>query len=138
MRLKHFSIGKIAHSSYILAGAETCAVVDPRRDVDIYINEARSLGLVITHIIETHLHADFVSGHMDLAEATGGFTYRLNNNLVPALDQVADEMGTYYVLGYAPPGPNDGRFRRVRVRVEQKGLRVRTKKGYIAGPPSAF
>jgi VWFA-related protein len=77
-------------------------------------------------------------GAQDLAEATGGFTYRLNNNLVPALDQVADEMGTYYVLGYAPPRPSDGRFRRVKVQVSQKGLNARTKKGYIAGPRSAF
>ena len=75
MLLKHFSIGKIAHSSYILAGKETCAVVDPQRDVDIYIKEARSLGLVITHIIETHLHADFISGHMDLAQKTGATIY---------------------------------------------------------------
>ncbi len=75
MLLKHFFIGKIAHSSYILAGKETCAVVDPQRDVDGYIREARSLGLVITHIIETHLHADFISGHMDLAEKTGATIY---------------------------------------------------------------
>jgi VWFA-related protein len=77
-------------------------------------------------------------GAQDLAEATGGFTYRLNNNLAPALDQVADEMGTYYVLGYAPLRPNDGRFRRVKVRVNQEGLQARTKKGYIAGPRAAF
>jgi VWFA-related protein len=77
-------------------------------------------------------------GAQDLAEATGGFTYRLNNNLAPALDQVADEMGTYYVLGYTPSRPNDGRFRRVKVRVNQEGLQARTKKGYIAGPRAAF
>jgi VWFA-related protein len=77
-------------------------------------------------------------GAQDLAEATGGFTYRLNNNLIPALDQVADEMGTYYVLGYTPSRPDDGRFRRVEVKVLAKGLRARTKKGYIAGPRQGF
>ncbi|MBN1944201.1 MAG: MBL fold metallo-hydrolase [Bradymonadales bacterium] len=71
MLLKHFFIGKIAHSSYILAGKTACAVIDPQRDVEVYINEARALGVDITHILQTHLHADFVSGHMDLARMTG-------------------------------------------------------------------
>ncbi len=75
MLLKHYFLEKIAHSSYILAGKQTCAVIDPRRDVDIYINEARDLGVTITHILETHLHADFVSGHMDLAARTGAKIY---------------------------------------------------------------
>jgi hydroxyacylglutathione hydrolase len=75
MLLKHYFLEKISHSSYILAGKRTCAVIDPRRDVDIYINEARDLGVTITHILETHLHADFVSGHMDLAAKTGAKIY---------------------------------------------------------------
>jgi glyoxylase-like metal-dependent hydrolase (beta-lactamase superfamily II) len=75
MLLKHFFTGKIAHSSYILAGKQSCAVIDPRRDVDIYIREARLLGVTITHILETHLHADFISGHMDLARETGAKIY---------------------------------------------------------------
>jgi len=75
MLLKHFFIGKIAHSSYILAGKTSCAVIDPQRDVDVYINEARALGVDITHILQTHLHADFVSGHMDLAAQTGAKIY---------------------------------------------------------------
>ncbi len=75
MLLKHFFLEKIAHSSYILAGKETCAVIDPRRDVEIYVNEARALNVKITHVIQTHLHADFISGHMDLAEMTGAKIY---------------------------------------------------------------
>jgi hydroxyacylglutathione hydrolase len=75
MLLKHYFVEKIAHSSYILAGKETCAVIDPQRDSDIYISEARRLGVVITHILETHLHADFISGHMDLARKTGATIY---------------------------------------------------------------
>ncbi|MDA3837983.1 MAG: MBL fold metallo-hydrolase [Candidatus Delongbacteria bacterium] len=75
MLLKHYFISKIAHSSYILAGKDTCAVIDPRRDVDFYIEEARALGVTITHILETHLHADFISGHMDLAKRTGAKIY---------------------------------------------------------------
>jgi len=75
MLLKHFFLKKIAHSSYILAGNKTCAVIDPQRDVDIYISEARAMGVDITHILQTHLHADFISGHMDLAEKTGAKIY---------------------------------------------------------------
>ncbi len=85
MRLKHFFLEKIAHSSYILAGKETCAVIDPQRDVDFYVQEARSLGVRITHIFQTHLHADFVSGHMDLAAKTGAKIY------VPASAECAFE-----------------------------------------------
>lgn len=75
MLLKHCFLEKIAHSSYILAGKQSCAVIDPRRDIDIYIHEARELGVTITHVLETHLHADFVSGHIDLAAKTGATIY---------------------------------------------------------------
>ena len=75
MILKHYFVEKIAHSSYLLAGKGACAVIDPRRDVDEYIKDARKLGVQITHILETHLHADFISGHMDLARRTGAEIY---------------------------------------------------------------
>ncbi len=75
MLLKHFFVGKIAHSSYLLAGKNYCAVIDPQRDIDVYITEARTMGVEITHIIQTHLHADFISGHMDLAKETGARIY---------------------------------------------------------------
>jgi hydroxyacylglutathione hydrolase len=75
MLLKQFFIEKIAHSSYLIGGNTTCAIVDPSRDVDRYLEAAEAEGLKITHILETHLHADFVSGHMDLAEETGATIY---------------------------------------------------------------
>ncbi len=75
MLLKHFFVDKIAHSSYLLGGAKSCAIIDPQRDVDIYIDTARNLDLDITLILETHLHADFVSGHMELADRTGATIY---------------------------------------------------------------
>lgn len=71
MLLKHFFLPKIAHSSWLLAGEDACAVIDPQRDVDLYIREASALGVAITHVLETHLHADFVSGHLELADRTG-------------------------------------------------------------------
>ncbi|WFN37728.1 MBL fold metallo-hydrolase [Methanomicrobium antiquum] len=75
MLLKQFFIDKIAHSSYLIGGNQTCAIVDPSRDIDWYLEAAEEEGLRITHIIETHLHADFVSGHLDLADATGAEIY---------------------------------------------------------------
>ena len=75
MLLKHFFVEKIAHSSYLVAGKRTCAIVDPERNVDVYVAAARSLGVRITHVIETHLHADFISGHMDLRDRTGATIY---------------------------------------------------------------
>ncbi|MDO9550173.1 MAG: MBL fold metallo-hydrolase [Methanoregula sp.] len=75
MIIHQFFIPGLAHSSYIVAGNRTCAVIDPERDAGRYIAAAQEMGLRITHILETHLHADFVSGHLDLAEATGAEIY---------------------------------------------------------------
>jgi len=71
MFVQQFFVKGLAHSSYLLGGTETCAIVDPRRDVQVYLDAAEDMGMKITHILETHLHADFVSGHMDLAKLTG-------------------------------------------------------------------
>jgi glyoxylase-like metal-dependent hydrolase (beta-lactamase superfamily II)/rhodanese-related sulfurtransferase len=75
MLLKHYFVEKIAHNSYILAGQNSCAVIDPQRDIELYLREARQMGFQITHILQTHLHADFISGHMDLAKQTGAKIY---------------------------------------------------------------
>lgn len=75
MLIQQFFIPGIAHSSYIVAGARSCAVIDPARDVGRYLTAAKEMGVKITHILETHLHADFVSGHLDLADVTGAEIY---------------------------------------------------------------
>ncbi len=71
MFVQQFFVKGLAHSSYLLGGSKKCAIVDPRRDVDMYLDAAGDMGMKITHILETHLHADFISGHLDLAEKTG-------------------------------------------------------------------
>src|SRR5512138_2924960 len=71
MFFKQFYLGCLAHASYLIGSNGEAAVVDPQRDVDEYINEADAQGLKIKYIIETHLHADFVSGHRELAARTG-------------------------------------------------------------------
>ena len=75
MLVQQFFVNGLAHASYLLGGAKTCAIIDPRRDIEIYLDAAKAMGLKITHILETHLHADFVSGHLDLAEKTGAKIY---------------------------------------------------------------
>lgn len=71
MYFKQFYLGCLAHASYMIGSEGEAAVVDPQRDVDQYIAEAEAQGFKIKHIIETHLHADFVSGHRELAARTG-------------------------------------------------------------------
>lgn len=71
MYFKQFYLGCLAHASYLIGSEGEAAVVDPQRDVDQYLNEAQAQGLKIKYVIETHLHADFVSGHRELAARTG-------------------------------------------------------------------
>jgi hydroxyacylglutathione hydrolase len=71
MYFKQFYLGCLAHASYLIGSEGEAAVVDPQRDVEQYINEAESQGLRIKYVIETHLHADFVSGHRELASRIG-------------------------------------------------------------------
>ena len=61
MYFKQFYLGCLAHASYLIGSDGEAAVVDPQRDVDQYIDEAASQNFKIKCIIETHLHADFVS-----------------------------------------------------------------------------
>ncbi|KUG04089.1 metallo-beta-lactamase family protein [hydrocarbon metagenome] len=75
MEFKQIYTPGLAHCSYVIGGKEYCLVVDPAREVTQYINIAESLGLKIKAIIETHLHADFVSGHTELAMLTGADIY---------------------------------------------------------------
>src|SRR5437762_11643355 len=71
MYFKQFYLGCLAHASYLIGSEGEAVVVDPQRDVDQYIDEAAAQNLRIKYIIETHLHADFISGHRELAARTG-------------------------------------------------------------------
>ncbi len=75
MYFEQFYLGCLAHASYMFGGEGVAAVVDPQRDVEQYLHAAAERGLRIAHIFETHLHADFVSGHRELAERTGAAIY---------------------------------------------------------------
>ncbi len=68
-------LGCLAHASYILISQGEAVIVDPQRDVEMYCQAAAAQDAKIRHIFETHLHADFVSGHNELATRTGAQIY---------------------------------------------------------------
>lgn len=71
--LQQHYLACLSHASYVVGDTTTgrAVVVDPQRDISIYLDDAKAHGLRITHVIETHFHADFLSGHLELAHATG-------------------------------------------------------------------
>ena len=73
--VESFFLGCLSHASYLVGSDGIAAVIDPQRDVDVYLEAAGKKGLKIRHVIETHLHADFVSGHREIAERTGARIY---------------------------------------------------------------
>ena len=75
MYFEQFYLGCLAHASYLLASEGEAVVVDPQRDVELYLTAAAQHGFTIRHIVESHLHADFVSGHKELAARTGAKIY---------------------------------------------------------------
>ena len=75
VQMERFYLGCLAHASYMVGSGGVATIIDPQRDVDIYLETAERKGWKIEHIIETHVHADFVSGHRELAERTGARIY---------------------------------------------------------------
>lgn len=71
MFIKQLYTGCLSEAAYFIESDGEAAVVDPLRDVDVYIQLAKERKATIKYILETHFHADFVSGHLDLAKATG-------------------------------------------------------------------
>ena len=74
---KQFYLNCLAHASYLVGDSVTgiAAVVDPQRDVQQYLDEAKAHDLEIRHVILTHLHADFLAGHLELRDDVGAAIY---------------------------------------------------------------
>src|SRR5215472_13402636 len=109
MYFEQFYLGCLAHASYMLGSEGEAAVVDPQRDVDIYLTAAAEQGLKIKHIFETHLHADFVSGHRELAARTGATIYigaeaHAKFPHVPLRDGSVVKMGAVEIRALETPG----------------------------------
>jgi glyoxylase-like metal-dependent hydrolase (beta-lactamase superfamily II)/rhodanese-related sulfurtransferase len=77
MIFHQFYLNCLAHASYLIGDEQTrtAAVVDPQRDVEQYLAFAESKGLTIRHVLLTHLHADFVAGHLELRDRVGATIY---------------------------------------------------------------
>src|ERR1700687_6152056 len=109
MYFEQFSLTCLAHASYMIGSEGEAAVVDPQRDVDIYLKAADEQNLKILHIFETHLHADFVSGHKELAARTGAKIYigaQANAEFphVPLTDGFEVKMGAVRLRALETPG----------------------------------
>jgi hydroxyacylglutathione hydrolase len=100
MILEQYYLACLAHASYLLADEQggTAAIVDPQRDVEQYVRDARRLGVRIRHVFLTHFHADFVAGHLELRNREGATIYlgasaRAEYEFVPLGDGDAVQLG---------------------------------------------
>jgi hypothetical protein len=96
---------------------------------------APSAGDIGTLTVETTRLA--TAGGEYLAQTTGGSMVSDSNDLAGGVARVADESSAYYLLGYQPDRPPDGKWRRLEVQVARPGVKVRARRGYFATPPDA-
>src|SRR3989442_14395363 len=77
MKIEQFVIEGLGHQSYCILDSESgaAAIVDPRRDVDVYLQAAQRAQARITHILETHIHNDYITGSRELVARTGATIY---------------------------------------------------------------
>jgi rhodanese-related sulfurtransferase/glyoxylase-like metal-dependent hydrolase (beta-lactamase superfamily II) len=111
MILTQHYLACLSHASYLIGDETTgrAVVVDPRRDIDVYLDEAHRHGLRIERVIETHIHADFLSGHLELADRTGAVvSYGAGADVDFAFEELADgqrlELGEVALDILATPG----------------------------------
>jgi glyoxylase-like metal-dependent hydrolase (beta-lactamase superfamily II)/rhodanese-related sulfurtransferase len=109
MKVEQIYTGCIAHAAYYLESNGEAAIFDPLREVQPYIDRASVDGAKIKYVFETHFHADFVSGHIDLANKTGaqivyGPTAQTEFEALVATDNQVFEIGKYKVKVLHTPG----------------------------------
>src|SRR3982750_1840449 len=111
MILHQFYLNCLAHASYLVGDEQTriAAVVDPQRDVDRYLEFAAAHRLRIAHVFLTHLHADFVAGHLELRDRAGATIYlgaaaRAEYAFTPLADGDAVVFGQTRLQALATPG----------------------------------
>ena len=109
MKVEQIYTGCIAHAAYYLENNGEAAIFDPLREVQPYIDRATKDGAKIKYVFETHFHADFVSGHLDLAKKTGakivyGPTAKPGFDAIIAIDNQVFKVGNYTVKVIHTPG----------------------------------
>ena len=98
MTIEQIYTGCLAQGAYYITSEGEAAIIDPLREIEPYIERAKKDNVKIKYIFETHFHADFVSGHIDLAEATGAtIVYGPNANPSYEVHLAAD--GEEFILG---------------------------------------
>jgi len=109
--LKQFYLPCLAHASYLIGDEQTrtAAVVDPQRDIGIYLSFATEHKLQIKHVFLTHLHADFVAGHLELRDQLGAAIYlgakaQAEYKFTPLSDGNAVEFGRVRMRAIETPG----------------------------------
>src|SRR5262250_2115337 len=109
--LKQFYLPCLAHASYLIGdeATGTAAVIDPQRDTDQYIAFAAERGLKIKHVFLTHLHADFVAGHLELRDRVGAKIYlgaaaQAQYSFIALHDQDVVELGRVRLKALETPG----------------------------------
>jgi glyoxylase-like metal-dependent hydrolase (beta-lactamase superfamily II)/rhodanese-related sulfurtransferase len=108
---KQFYLNCLAHASYLIGDEQTrtAAVIDPQRDIDGYLAFARQHGLQIKHVFLTHLHADFIAGHLELRDRVGATIYlgakaETEYRFTPLQDGTAIEFGRVRLKALETPG----------------------------------
>ncbi len=109
MKIEQIYTGCLAHAAYYMVSNGEAAIFDPLREVQPYIDRAERDGAKIKYVFETHFHADFVSGHLDLAKKTGadivfGPTAKPGFDAIIAEDDQVFEVGDYKVKVIHTPG----------------------------------
>lgn len=98
MRIEQIYTGCIAHAAYYIESEGEAAIVDPLRDVDAYIARAKKDKATIKYVFETHFHADFVSGHLELQKKTGAHIV-FGPTAEPGYEALVAEDGQVFTLG---------------------------------------
>jgi hydroxyacylglutathione hydrolase len=111
MFLQRYYLECLSHASYMVADEKTkvAVVIDPRRDINIYVEDARAQGFKIQHVILTHFHADFVAGHIELRDRVGAHIYLGANakaefDFIPLGDGSVIELGDVRLEAMETPG----------------------------------
>ncbi|MCB0792636.1 MAG: MBL fold metallo-hydrolase, partial [Flavobacteriales bacterium] len=100
MRIEQIYTGCLAHAAYYLESNGEVAIFDPLREVQPYIDRASADDATIKYVFETHFHADFVSGHLDLAKKTGAkIVY--GPTAKPGFEAIVAEDGQVFQVGGA-------------------------------------
>src|SRR2546429_266379 len=111
MFFQQYFLSCLSQASYLIGdeGTGRAVAVDPQRDVSGYLADAAAAGLAIERVVETHLHADFLSGHLELAAATGAsICYSERADTEFPIERLSDgqriELGDVWLEVRATPG----------------------------------